>query len=88
MTIDNAEADRLARELAAKTGESIEDAVINALRERIANQPKWTPKQFPANDGSAIRALEEFRQGLAELPILDDRSADEILGYDEWGLPH
>lgn len=88
LKIESAEAARLARELAAKTGESVEEAVINALRERMAKQLKWEPKKFPINDGSITRAFEELRQHLAKLPVLDDRSADEILGYDEWGLPH
>ena len=79
LTIDNPEADRLARELAAKTGESVENAVLNALREQLAKEPKWEPKRFPTNDGSVIRAFQEFQDRLAELPVLDDRSADEIL---------
>jgi hypothetical protein len=36
------------------------------------------------NVGDAVRRLmEEF----AQYPVLDDRPADEILGYDEYGLP-
>ena len=88
LTIDNPEADRLARELAAKTGESVENAVLNALREKIAKQPKFEPRRFPTNNGSITRAFDELAERLAKLPVLDDRSADEILGYDEWGLPH
>jgi hypothetical protein len=35
--------------------------------------------------GDAVRRLmEEF----AQYPVLDDRPADEILGYDEYGLPN
>lgn len=40
----------------------------------------------PHNDSpnlEAVRLLEE----MANLPILDSRSADEILGYDMAGLP-
>lgn len=88
LTIENPEIDRLARELAAKTGESVENAVLRALREQMARQPKFEPTKFPTNDGSVIRAFEELRQRFEKLPVLDDRSADEILGYDESGLPH
>ncbi len=88
LTIDNPEADRLARELAAKTGESVENAVLNALREKMAREKKWEPTRFPTNDGSFLRAVKEAQAEIAKLPVLDDRSADELLGYDEWGLPH
>ena len=88
LTITNPEAERLARELAEKNGESVDDAVLKALKARFENAGKWEKKIFPTNDGSVIRAFEEFRAAIADLPILDDRSADEILGYDEWGLPH
>jgi antitoxin VapB len=43
-----------------------------------------------ANAGSRDVLLEELaasRRRFAKLPILDHRSADEILGYDENGLP-
>jgi len=32
--------------------------------------------------------LEEIAEHCASLPVLDDRSADEILGYDASGLPN
>jgi hypothetical protein len=32
--------------------------------------------------------IKEIQDEVAKLPVLDDRSPDEILGYDEWGLPH
>lgn len=88
LSIDNPEIDRLARELAAATGDSVENAVLKALRDQMTRQPKFVPKEFPTNDGSLTRAFEELRQRFAELPVLDRRSADEILGYDESGLPH
>jgi len=79
LTIENAEADRLARELAAETGESLEDVVVNALRERLAQRQR---------EAHVDRVIREMQERVAKLPVLDDRPADEILGYDEWGLPH
>ena len=38
LSIKHPEADRLARELAARTGESLTDAVLNALRERLIRE--------------------------------------------------
>jgi antitoxin VapB len=80
LSIKNDEADRLARALAEETGESLTDAVVVALRERLERQRR---RRGPA---VAVR-LGRLADELAELPTLDDRSADEIIGYDEHGLP-
>jgi hypothetical protein len=37
---------------------------------------------------SILPAIREIQNRLAELPVLDSRSPDEILGYGEDGLPH
>ncbi len=83
MNIKDAEADRLARELAADTGETLTDAVLNALRERIERrrQRRLAPR-------NAKDVLKDARLRLSRLPVRDNRSADEILGYDKTGLPH
>ena len=80
LSIKNPEVERLARELAAKTGESITDAVMVALRDRLDREAS------PARNRRVERLLEIGREG-ARLPKLDDRTADEIIGYDEYGLP-
>lgn len=82
LSIKHPEADRLARELAARTGETLTEAVMEALRERLQREQRR--RRMP-------RVSEELRhiaEGLKALPRLDSRSADEILGYDEHGLPH
>jgi antitoxin VapB len=81
LSIKHPEADRLARELAAATGETLTDAIINALRERLRRQRGRVRGPRLRDE---IRAI---RRRCAALPILDDRSADEILGYDEHGVP-
>ena len=43
LNIKHPEADRLARELAARTGETITEAVLNALRERLKRQGAKSP---------------------------------------------
>ncbi len=81
MSIKHPEADRLARELAATTGESLTEAVVNALRERLMRQ---RGKPRPSNVRDELRAI---RERCARYPVLDSRSAEQILGYDEHGLP-
>lgn len=81
-SIKNPEADRLARELSALTGETLTEAVINALKERLERRRQ---------SRSAARLRDELmRLGkrCADLPLKDRRTPEEILGYDEDGLPH
>jgi len=81
LSLKDPEADRLAREIAKRTGETLTGAIVVALRERLARL-RARPRQR--------RLLEEMREigkRVAALPILDHRSDEEILGYDQDGLP-
>ena len=80
LSIKSERADRLARELAATTGESITEATTAALEERLARQRRL---RSTGHSRRVAALLAEFR----ELPVTDDRPPDEILGYDEDGLP-
>ena len=81
ISIKDEEADRLARALAAATGETLTEAIRRALRERLERETARTRRRI----GTEIRRIQER---LARIPVRDDRSADEILGYDRDGLPH
>ncbi|HEY0035906.1 MAG TPA: type II toxin-antitoxin system VapB family antitoxin [Longimicrobium sp.] len=81
INLDHPEADRLARELAGLTGESINDAVMQAVRERLAAFRHHRIRKGTVPDVSDIQKF------VASLPDRDTRSADDILGYDEFGLP-
>ncbi|HJR52432.1 MAG TPA: type II toxin-antitoxin system VapB family antitoxin [Gemmatimonadota bacterium] len=82
LNIKNPEADQLARELAEATGETITVTVIRALRERL-RRVRGRSRSIPLRDD--LRAI---RERCAALPVLDPRAPDEILGYDDRGLPH
>jgi antitoxin VapB len=79
--IQDRETDRLARELSAATGETITQAVNAALRERLRNV-SIAP---PLSAEETIARIEAITSELAKLPVLDTRSPDEILGYNEHG---
>lgn len=81
LSVKNPEADHLAREVSARTGESLTTAVVVALRERLARL-RSRPKRPRLRE-----QLREIARRCAELPTVDDRPADEILGYDRDGLP-
>ncbi len=81
LSIKNDEADRLARELAELTGETLTEAVVSSLRERLER------KRAQRDARPLSERLMEIGRRCAALPVLDDRSPDEVLGYDEHGLP-
>ena len=81
LSVKDPEADRLAREVAARTGETLTTAIVVALRERLA---RLRGRSRRRRLGDELRAIAER---CAQLPTLDDRSADEILGYDDRGVP-
>jgi len=74
-------ADRLARELAAETGETITAAVTIAVRERLERVRGAVPRERREQELSRIAKRSAQRQ------VRDGRSAEEILGYDTDGLP-
>ena len=83
LSIKDPEADRLARRLAKATGESLTRAIVEALRERLARIEKGRQ----ARRHSLAEELDEIALRCAARPVLDARSAEEIIGYDEAGLP-
>ena len=81
LSIKDPETDRLARALADATGESITEAIRRALEERLARE---TDRISYARIQSDVRRVQER---LESLPVLDARNPDELLGYDERGVP-
>lgn len=82
LNVKGVEARRLAEELTELTGESLTEAVTAALRDRLVKERRERRK--PAE---VARRLLEFGEWYAQFPDKDTRTADEILGYDENGLP-
>ena len=77
------ETDRLARELAALTGETMTQAIRTSLAERL-------DRERGRREGEIERrraAIDAIVGRAAALPVLDNRSEDEILGYDADGVP-
>lgn len=69
----------LARRLAERRGTTLTSAVEEALEEALAREGRPV--------GRVRERLEAIARHCARLPRLDDRTADEILGYDDRGLP-
>jgi antitoxin VapB len=81
LSIKDHETEQLARTLAERTGESITLATKRALEERLRRLGSDLRKAALLEDLEAIQRRWNAR------PVLDSRTADEILGYDENGLP-
>ncbi len=81
LSIHDPEAERLASEVAIVTGESLAEVITSALREKLARE------KCRAQDMDAVvRRAMAIGKHFSSLPVLDHRSADEILGYDARGL--
>ncbi len=81
LNIRNVEAEQLAEALARLTGESKTEAVTRALRDRLARLRRERSGRRLADE------LDTIARHCAALPVHDPRSADDILGYDERGVP-
>ena len=81
LNIRNAETERLAERLAALTGETKTEAVRKAVEDRLQRLQRERAGLRLADE------LDAIAMHCAQLPVLDPRSNEEILGYDEFGLP-
>ena len=81
LSIKNPETEKLARELAKCSGKSITEAITDALRETLVRAKGRRQGE------NLIEEVDDILRRVDSLPVLDKRSADEILGYDETGLP-
>ncbi|HEX5320264.1 MAG TPA: type II toxin-antitoxin system VapB family antitoxin [Stellaceae bacterium] len=81
LNIKDPETEKSVRELASLTGETVTTAVRRAAEERLSRVRR-------AQSGRSLKdEILEIGRRCAALPVLDPRSPDEILGYDENGLP-
>ena len=76
----NAEVEQLLRQLIAVTGESLTDAIIVSLRERLARERRI---RAAGETLSLDRTIDRF----ADRALVHESTDDEVLGYDEAGLP-
>jgi len=81
LSIKDPETERLARNLARLTGENITTATKRAVQERLHRLGGQSRK------AALLLDMAEIRRRWSAMPLVDDRRPDEILGYDEHGLP-
>ena len=81
LNIKNSQAEQLAETLVALTAESKTQAVIIAMQDRLDRLRRGRCGRGLADE------LDEIALHCARLPVLDSRTCDEILGYDDTGIP-
>ncbi len=81
LSIKNETTERLARQVAEATGESITEAIQKSLAER------WGRLKERRRGRILAQQVDDILRRVDALPTLDPRSPDEILGYNEHGLP-
>jgi antitoxin VapB len=81
ISIKNTETEQLARELAKETGETITEVIKRSLQDRLQRvRGRRHARELPEQ-------VEDILHRMDALPTLDERSEDEILGYDQNGVP-
>jgi antitoxin VapB len=83
LNIKDTETHKLARELADLTQTSISMAVKEALRSAVAIKRRMNSR----DTGVLVADLDAIAKQCAALPVLDPRSADAIVGYNDFGAP-
>lgn len=82
LDLKDPETDRLAREVANLTGESLTQVVRVSLEQRLRRE-----RLIRGQSPDLIKDMEEITRRVRAMPILNPRGDDEIIGYDEGGLP-
>ena len=82
LNIKNAETEKLVRELARRRGQGITEALTDVVRREVERERR-KPRRESYEEFS--RRIEMIVERVKRMPVLDDRSPDEILGYNEHG---
>jgi antitoxin VapB len=79
LNIKDPEAYRLARSLADRTGESLTQVVVSALRDRSEREGRRRKR------ADLIEEMKEVAERVKAMPVRDPRPPEEIIGYNEIG---
>ena len=80
LSIRNTRAEQLAREVATISGENLTQAIIHSLEERLE---RLRGRRTTVDLTQEIMVISKR---CSDLPDLDPRSPDEILGYNQYGV--
>ena len=81
LSIKNEATERLARQVASETGESLTEAIQKSLEER------WERLKRRRKGHILTGQIEDLLRRVDALPSQDSRPENEILGYGDDGIP-
>jgi antitoxin VapB len=81
LSVKNEDTERLVRKIAKLTGESLTEAVRVSVAERYDRLTRGKSGRTVADE------LNEIALRCARRPVISHLSPDEILGYDDSGIP-
>ncbi len=81
LSIKHEETEQLSRKLASLTGETLTEAIRVSVAERYERLRRMHARTLAGDELRAIAVR------CAKRPIISDLSEDEILGYDNLGVP-
>lgn len=92
----NPELEHLVRTYEAATGESVETLLTDTLKNRVPtlmpgltdSPPPLDKRPLTPSEKRRYESIMEIARECHKLPVLDNRTPDEIIGYDENGLPY
>jgi antitoxin VapB len=88
LSIKNEEVERLARELATRRNVSITEAIRQSLAEEVRRENVVREAATaPGPRSERFERMMAIAREVAALPTISDLTDDEILGYDEFGVP-
>ena len=70
-----------------RTPDEIVRAAVSVIGDRLPWRSPARPKPPSETREQLIAAMEEIAARSAARPVVDPRSPDEIIGYDDFGLP-
>jgi antitoxin VapB len=82
LNIKDPEVHELAVELARRTKRSLTEVVKDSLRESLARQ-----RSRQTESQRVVERVMRIAQRIASSPVLDPRTPEEILGYNDIGVP-
>jgi antitoxin VapB len=92
MIVLSPETEHLARLIAERSGKTpervLDDAVEACAREVGIVPPREPPRNHQLRGKPSVDRITAISDRFEAYPVLDDRSPDDIIGYDEFGVPH
>ena len=87
LTITDESLAQMIRDLAERKGVTPEEAVRAAVEREAVREPPQRPTLTPEQVQARFEALMAIARRAHALPVISDLTDDEILGYDDHGIP-